>query len=103
MRSLPVLIILFAFGLSASNNSIASESYQMVTSTDGNIYRLDKGSGDLWLIKGTSMEKVMIKDFRVKIGQRYIAEDTYSFKYIGKGQVGDIKSIGDYWLKDNKR
>jgi hypothetical protein len=90
------LFVFLALLLSGCNNFWASEKYQVLASSDGNTYRLDKSSGEVWLIKGGSMEKVPPKDFRLKIGQRYIAEDIYSFTYLGKGQIGDVKSIGDY-------
>jgi len=37
------------------------------------------------------MEKLSMKDFDLKVGQRYLCEDSYSFVYVGKGQIGDIK------------
>lgn len=86
-----------ALSLGGCNNFGICDKYQLLTSTDGNAYRIDKESGEVWLIKGGSMEKIISKDFRLKIGQRYIADDTYSFIYLGKGSVGDIKSIDDYF------
>jgi len=63
---------------------------------------LDKISGETWLIKGNTMEKIQGKDFRLKVGQRYIGEDLYSFTYMGKGQFGEIKTLDDFW-KDKKK
>jgi len=82
--------------LTSCNNLSLSDKYQIASSTDGNMYRLDKVSGDVWLIRGNSMEKIQFKDLRLNIGNRYIGEDTYSFTYLGKGQFGDIKTLENY-------
>ena len=79
------------FLLIACTNITSGDKYQMTTATDGTVYRLDKLSGEVWLVKGNTMEKLPIKNFSLKVGQRYIGEDAYSFIYIGKGQLGDIK------------
>jgi hypothetical protein len=79
------------FLLTACTNITSGDKYQITTATDGAVYRLDKLSGEIWLVKGNIMEKLPVKDFSLKVGQRYIGEDAYSFIYIGKGQVGDIK------------
>jgi hypothetical protein len=101
MKSLTVVLLVALF-LTACNNFISQNKYQITTSTDGNIYRLDKASGEVWLIKGNTMEKLHTKDFRFKIGQRYVGEDGYSFTYLGKGQVGEIKTLKDFWLDKKK-
>lgn len=101
MKRLAIVLFITLF-VTACNDPISRDKYQISTSTDGNVYRLDKSSGDMWLIKGESMEKIQVKDFRLKIGQRYIGEDTYSFTYLGKGQIGDIKTLDDFW-KDKKK
>lgn len=101
MRHLAIVLLIGLF-LTACDNLTSRDKYQIVTSTDGNTYRLDKSSGDVWLIKGDLMEKVHGRDFRLKIGQRYVGEDVYSFTYLGKGQVGEIKTLDDFW-KDKRK
>jgi hypothetical protein len=98
MKSLTVILLVALF-LPACNNLSSQDTYQIAASTDGSVYRLDKSSGDVWLIKGDLMEKVQGKDFRLKIGHRYIGEDLYSFSYLGKGQIGEIKTLDDFWKK----
>jgi hypothetical protein len=93
------IVLLTALFLSACNDLTSHDKYQLVASTDGNAYRLDKSSGEVWLIKGNTMEKLQMKDFRLKVGQRYVGEDLYSFTYLGKGHVDEIKTLDDYWLK----
>lgn len=94
-----LFVVLF---LTACNNLISQDKYQIASSSDGNVYRVDKSSGDIWLIKGESMEKVQAKDLRLKIGQRYVGEDAYSFTYLGKGQIGEIKTFDDFWIDKKK-
>jgi hypothetical protein len=77
--------------------------YQMVTASDGNVYRLDKSSGEIWLVKGNAVQKLPAKDFYLKIGQRYIGEDIYSFAYMGKGIVGDIKTLDNNMIEEKKK
>lgn len=97
-----VIFISIALILTACNNITSRDKYQIATSTDGNVYRLDKSSGEVWLIRNNTMEKLQTKGFRLKIGQRYVGEDVYSFTYLGKGQVGEIKTLDDFWI-DKKR
>ena len=44
------------------------------------------------------MERLQTKYFRLKIGHRYVGEDVYSFTYLGKGLVGEIKTLSDFEL-----
>ena len=97
-----VLALIVALVLSACNNFPSHDKYQLATSTDGNVYRLDKSSGEVWLIRTDSMEKVQGKDFRLKISHRYVGEDGYSFTYLGKGQVGEIRTLDDFWKEGKK-
>lgn len=89
MRSftLTLLIVLF---LSSCNNFTSIDKYQLIASADGNSYRLDKTSGKIWMIKGNTMVEVQMTDLKLTIGERYKGADGYSFKYLGKGQVGEI-------------
>ena len=81
------------------NTQTAIDKYQIIASPDGNVYRLDKSSGEVWLIKDGTMEEIQAKSFRLKINQHYIAEDLYSFVYLGKGQLGDVKTLDDIMKK----
>ncbi len=102
MKSLTmVLLIGLSLGIPFSE-CIAQDKYQIATSSDGNVYRMDKTSGEVWLIKAGSMEKVQGRDFRLKIGNRYVGEDLYSFTYLGKGQLGEIKTLDDFWKEKKK-
>ncbi len=73
-----------------------------VASTDGSVYRLDKSSGEVWLIRGDKMDKIREYDFLLRVGNRYICEDFYSFVYLGKGEVGDIKASGPIKVDPSK-
>ena len=97
-----VIVFLFISFFASCDNFISQDKYQIAASTDGNIYRLDKSSGEIWLIKGNFMEKVRMKYFRLKIGRKYVGEDGYSFTYLGKGQVGAIKTLDDFY-EDKKK
>jgi hypothetical protein len=99
MKSLETFLLIALLLIMPFSRSMAQDKYQIVTSSEGNVYRMDKASGEVWLIKGRSMEKLQEKDFRLKIGNRYIGEDLYSFTYLGKGQVGEIKTLDDFWEK----
>jgi hypothetical protein len=101
MKILPI-VLLVALCLTACNDFIPKDKYQIATSTDGNVYRLDKSSGEVWLIKNNTMEKLQAKDLRLQIGQRYVGEDLYSFTYLGKGQVGEMKTLDDFRLDKKK-
>jgi hypothetical protein len=90
------------FLLIACNNLSSVEKYQLITSPDGNVYRLDKMSGESWLVKGNKMEKIIENDFRLRVGQQYVGEDLYSFTYQGKGQLSEIKTLDDFW-KDKRK
>lgn len=97
-----ILTMVLLIGLSLAmpfGKGIAQDKYQIATSSDGNVYRMDRVSGEVWLIKGGSMEKVQAKDFRHRIGSRYVGEDLYSFTYLGKGHLGEIKTLDDFWKK----
>lgn len=87
-----IIAILSVFLLYACTDFRPSEKYQISSSTDGNVYRLDKASGEVWLIKGNSMEQIRVKPFMLKAGQQYNDEAGYSFTYLGNGRMGDIKA-----------
>jgi hypothetical protein len=99
MKSFSTVLLIALLLIMPLRECIAQDKYQIVTSSDGHVYRLDKASGEVWLIKGSSMEKVQEKDLRLKIGNRYMGEDLYSFTYLGKGQLGEITTLDDYWKK----
>lgn len=84
-----IMILLSAFLLCACSEG----KYQIVTAPDGNKYRLDTSSGEVYVIRGNAVEKLPAKDFYLKIGQRYTGEDMFSFTYLGKGKIGDIKTL----------
>ena len=93
-----IIFISIALLLTACNNLTSRDKYQIVASTDGNVYRLNKASGEILQIRGNTMERLQTKYFRLKIGHRYVGEDVYSFTYLGKGLVGEIKTLSDFEL-----
>lgn len=97
-----VLIGLLAILFLCACNITNTDKYQVVTSTDGAVYRLDKSSGKVWLIRGDKMDKIREYDFLLRIGNRYVCEDFYSFTYLGKGEVGDIKAGGPIKVDPSK-
>jgi hypothetical protein len=57
MKSITIILsVLLLYGCSDFR---LSEKYQLSASQDGNVYRLDKTSGEVWLIKGNTMQKVL--------------------------------------------
>jgi hypothetical protein len=97
MRKTMFFIAVAVFLLSACDVTSVGR-YQIAASPNGDTYRLDKTTGEVWLIKSNTAEKIQMVDFRLKVGQRYIGEDTYSFTYLGKGQTGDIKTLDSFWI-----
>jgi len=105
-----LLILLILFGCNNPqpannappvNNTTPAEKYQLVASQNGNVYRLDKTSGEVWMIKDSIMQQVGTEQYRLKVNQQYIGEDLYIFTYLGKGQLGKIKTIDDFRIEDN--
>jgi hypothetical protein len=94
MRRLAIGLSLVLF-LTACDSPILTNKYQLVASSDGNTYRLDKSSGKVWLINGNKIEEVATKNFQLTIGQRYMGADQYFFTYSGKGQFTEVKSFDD--------
>jgi hypothetical protein len=93
------IVLSLALFLTACDSPLSADKYQIVASPDGNTYRLDKSSGKVWLINGDKMEEVLMKDFRLTIGQRYQGADQYFFTYSGKGQFAEVKSFDDEMIK----
>ena len=91
--------------LTACNDLPSGNKYQLVASSDGNVYRLDKSNGEVWIIQDNTMEEVSTKSLRLTISQRYTGVDGYSFTYSGKGTFSEVKSFDEemkkYW-KDKK-
>jgi hypothetical protein len=59
MKSLTIILsVLLLYGCSDFR---LSEKYQLTASQDGNVYRLDKTSGEVWLLKGNTMQKVLVE------------------------------------------
>lgn len=83
---LPLVLCLFA-----CNSLTLGDKYQIVASQNGNVYRLEKTSGKVWLIKGNTMEEVSMQDFKLIVRQRYKGADGYSFVYLGKGRFAEIQ------------
>lgn len=104
MKYLTIVLSLTLF-LTACDSLPSRDRYQIVAPSDGNAYRLDKSNGNVWMIKGNTMEEVSTKNLRLTIGQRYTGADGYSFTYSGKGQFTEIKSLDEemkkFW-KDRK-
>jgi len=104
MRTIMILILCLILFLSACGQVEKTkivDKYQLISGKDGNVYRLDKSSGEVWIIRESTMERVESKPLRIRTGQRYTGDDDYSFTYVGKGQVGDVKTLGEelgrYW------
>ena len=72
---------------------VTNDKYQLIPSSDGNVYRLDRFSGEIWLVKGKSMEPVFKALVTIKVGESYHDESGYSFTYLGKGKVDDIQKL----------
>jgi len=98
MKLIPLTVTLVLLLIGCGNNEVI-DGYQIISSSKGNIYRLNKSTGEIWYIHEATMKKVKEEKFRLKVSERYLCEDGYSFVYKGKGQVRDIKSLEDYWKK----
>ena len=69
------------------------DRYQVISGTNGILYRLDKATGEMWYVRDTTMQKVMEEGFKIKVGERYTGDDGFEFTYNGKGTLKDIKSV----------
>lgn len=96
MRFVASAICLFIL-LAGCNGTQPIEKYQMVASPNGTVYRLDKTSGEVWVIKDSIMQEVHITRIGLKVNQRYTGEDLYSFTYLGKGLFGEIKTLDEFF------
>jgi hypothetical protein len=74
----------------ANQSVVMNDKYQLVPSSDGNVYRLDKFSGEIWLIKGKSMGRVLKNNYTINVGDTLQDENGWSFTYLGNGKFGDI-------------
>ena len=95
MKLIPLTITLVLILIGCENNEIINR-FQIISSSEGSMYRLNKSTGEIWSIHEATMEKVKEEKFRIKVGERYICEDTYSFVYKGKGKIGNVKSLDDF-------
>jgi hypothetical protein len=69
--------------------------YQVVTTADGKLYRLDNKSGDVHYITPESMTRLTESTQTLEVGQYYkmtdAKDDTKYLKYLGNGQFEKSK------------
>lgn len=86
-----ILTIAGASGFVFADRPQDKQKYQLTASSDGKVYRMDNTSGDIWLIDGNDIKKVGAREFILRVGKTYEAEDAYSLTYVGNGQMGGVK------------
>ncbi len=96
MKQLLFLIILSGLIISCTR-FYPSEQYQLVASTDGRVYRLNKVSGELWLVEKEGTKKITEQGMiMLEAGNHYKIEDGGVVRYLGKGKFEPPKSSSEH-------
>ncbi|MDX8383585.1 MAG: hypothetical protein R8M45_05850 [Ghiorsea sp.] len=75
------------------------EVYQLSTKNDGETYRINTKSGEVWIIEGNSLKVVSESNsIQLKVGRKYYIENNYSIKYLGDGKfTAPVKDFNRLW------
>jgi len=88
MNRLSVLVCIFACTslLLGCNQPSSQEKYQLQTTAEGKVFRIDKNNGDISLATPEGLIKLSDGTPTLVIGQYYKKEDGKFLKYIGNGR-----------------
>lgn len=96
MKRLLFLIMLSGFIISCTR-FYPNQQYQLVASTDGRVYRLNKTSGEVWLIEPEGTKKLAEEGLiTLKASTYYKTEDGGVVRYLGKGKFEPPKPFSEY-------
>jgi hypothetical protein len=75
------------------------ELFSLVTTPEGNIYRTNTRTGEVWIVKDGQLKRVNeLKPQVLEIGKKYFIEDNFSMTYLGKGKFTEpVKDFSRLW------
>lgn len=90
------IIVSLLLMLSISGSAIASSKYQIISSTNGNVYRLNKETGEIFVVADQRLLKVK-EEIRTKIyiGESFETEEGEVYDYRGKGKF-ELKPLSSF-------
>ena len=74
MKLIPLTVTLVLLVIGCGNNKV-NDGFQIISSSKGNMYRLNKSTGEIWYIHEATIKKVKEEKLRLNVGERYICED----------------------------
>lgn len=86
MRSSALIALFFALLLGGCDQLPGERRYQLVTSPDGKVYRLDTKTGAVHYVTPDGTFSLSERTPKLKQGQYFQLEDGKFLKYIGNGQ-----------------
>ena len=94
MRYLSIVLIISIMIIGCRNAEISfNNDYQIVTSTDGSVYRLNKRTGDIMIITHGVMHKVtQPEQTLLVVNELYRTEEGKIIQYEGKGNFVPYKN-----------
>jgi hypothetical protein len=103
-----IVIVLFLFltvcgcGIVGSGEGFRTDRYQLVASSDGKVYRLDKKTGEVSTIDGNSIRSIGNSDqTNLVVGMFYKTEEGKLMRYAGKGNF-EPSMTAEEFLKKHK-
>ncbi len=91
MNRICVFIALIGIILTGCDSSLVQQRYQLQTTTDGKVYRLDTKSGDVCYITPKSIFTLGKGTQKLTVGQYLEKEDGKYLKYLGNGKFEPSK------------
>lgn len=94
------LMAFIALNLLACDKIGNSNNYQVISSSDGKVYRLNNKSGEIYVIENGTMNRISAEPrTKLVIGNGYETENGKVLKYLGKGQFKH-KPISEFTDKE---
>jgi hypothetical protein len=85
-KMMPILVIL-AMVMFVGCENLKEEKFQLIASSDGSVYRLNKKDGSVSVIQNGQISEIKTGRIKLEVGKLYEAEDGKIVKYIGKQEV----------------
>ncbi len=95
------LLVSFVFSTSAfAEQQDTSSCYQLISTQDGRVFRIDKQSGKTVLLEGTSYKNINEPEMpSLEVGKVYRIEDNQMVRYAGKGKL-EQWGLDKYYKKE---
>ena len=87
MKKMMLVLVILAVLMFVGCENLKEEKFQLIASSDGSVYRLNKKDGSVSVIQNGQISEIMIGRIKLEVGKLYEAEDGRMVKYIGKKEV----------------